>query len=164
MAASSEKRRAADYQIPPREQIRAQKTALQHVVTAAVSRLDEHHTEPEKTIFDHDLHYRYFMVPFLNGVMDIVSIGGIEEPSPNGLFVTIHVKSVEGRIAQMVHIQVPKTSSLVDDEEAIRMLKWYSPEKMEQLAGIIQKAEPISEAAFDAFMGPFQWIMPVVSF
>jgi len=164
MAASTEKRRAADYQIPPREQIRAQKTALQHVVTAAVARLGEHHTEPEKTIFDHDRYAGYFMVPFLNGVMDIASFGEIGEPSPNGLFVRIYVKSVEDQIAQMVHIQVPKTSSLVDDEEAIRMLKWYSPEKMEQLAGIIQKAEPISEAAFNAFMGPFQRIMPVVPF
>lgn len=157
-------RRTSDYQIPPAEDIALQQNALRHVVKSAVYRFIEHHSKPTRTLLGREACSGFFSIPLLNGVMDITCIGEITEPSHNGLFIGIHVKSTQGVLAQKLHIQIPKQSDQVDKEEAVRMLRWYRPEKMELLAGLIRNAIPISDAEYFAFIGPPQEIMPVVSF
>lgn len=160
-----ERRRLTDFTAPPPAEIKAQKTALTHVVDAARIRLDAHNISSKSNVFmDVDKRDGYFSVPVYNGVLEIESLDTPTISPQAGLFVRIHVVTTNGSFAQLLSIQLPRESAAVEDWHAIEMLRSYPPIKMELLAGLIRNAKPISAAEYRTFMGPPSEVMAVADF
>ncbi len=95
----------------------------------------------------------FFSIREVDAVMKITSIGPPSEESRDGLFVCIHSKD-QGVVNRIAGLQTVKDPNFVDEEEALRLSRYYSPDQLELFADIIAEAASIDKAAYEEYVRP----------
>jgi|SRR3972149_8326920 len=134
------------------EDLSLQLNATKYLVKVLHERLMKNETErghepdwpKEEICYD-----AFFTVPGQKHlVLEINSVGSPDEKSNTGLFLSIYDLTRGDGEEEVIGLQTPKLTSMVDREGA-EWLSRYSPEQLEKTADIVERALPISREEFN---------------